>query len=279
MLKNDANDQSINRLKQLVASRYGKGLELRPLTDVSGEVSPGGHALKGSDLHIPLRVQDAFLGTAVVPSAEDLSVDSKNQISQMVRMVLEPTLYRDFLERREGNLKSLAEADLDTSNLRLFEEPAPPAELFIEETPRPRLLSNLVALQGHDPQSIKRAALTLHEMTGRWAFAPFADMAGAVKDVDDLLKLGALTLFVEDAEALGAGTQDLLVDYLSRPRTDQGPLIVLGTAFGPEEISRRQKLNPALTAEISVNNLELDRVPMTEKSLRQVLGIMFFSED
>lgn len=273
------NDNSMNKLKQILASRYGKGLELRPLTDVSDESLAGaGHSMfKGTDLHIPLRVRDSYLGTAVVPSAEDLSDDSRNQISQMVRMVLEPALYRDYLERRENNLRSLAEEDLDASNLRMFDGDGD-GEIAAESIERPKLLSNLVYFHGHDGQRIKRAALLLHEMTGRWAFAPYADMKSNIHEVADLVKLGPLTLYIEDVRSLDQTTQDLLTEYLSIPRSAQCPLILIGGDVPPDDLGSNGPISPAIAAEISINSLELDRIPLTEKSLQEVLKLMFFEE-
>lgn len=282
MLKGNEQDNSMVRLKQLLASRFGKGLELRPLTDVSDEESAGGggHSLKGVDLHIPLRVRDAFLGTAVVPSVGDLSAENKVQISQMVRMVLEPALYRDYLERREDNLRSLSEESLDSSNLKVFGAPeAPELEDDAEATiQQPHLLSNLIYFHGHDTQRARRAALMLHEMTGRWAFAPFEDLSANIHSVLDLVKLGAMTLFVSDVNALDPKTQDMLVDYLSVPRSAESPLILIAGSADPEELTRQGRLSPAIMAEISINSLELDRIPLKEKSLRDVLQLMFFSE-
>lgn len=269
------------KLKQLLASRYGKGLELRPLTDV-GTGEDGGHALKGRDLHIPLKVQEAFLGTAVVPSAGDLSDDHRQQISQMVRMVLEPALYRDYLDRRESNLRSLSQEELDVSNLKLFGEPSPPAIEEADETEEsestleaPRLVSNLLHLHGHDAQRIKRAALLLHEMTGRWAFAPLADVAEGIQTPLDLMKLGSMTLLVEDVTTLAPQLQDILVEYLELPHGDGDPLIVTGSVISPEEL-QRSTLNPLLKDEISVNGFDLDRAPLSEKGLRETLSLMFF---
>lgn len=279
MFKGTESDNSMNRLKQILASRYGKGLELRPLTDVSDdEGSDGGsHSMKGLDLHIPLRVRDAFLGTAVVPSAGDLSSENKVQISQMVRMILEPTLYRDFLERREDNLRSLTEGDLAASNIRLFENHAWPdtAPAPLES---PQLLSNLIYFYGHDAQRNRRAAFMLHEMTGRWAFAPFEDLRSSVSSTDDLVKLGALTLYISDVRALDPASQELLVEYLSVPRSSQCPLILIGGFADPDELTRDGVLSSAILAEIAVNSLELDRIPLKDKSLRDVLHLMFFSE-
>lgn len=276
MLNGRLNDSSMAKLKQLLANRYGKGLELRPLTDLNAGASAG-HWLKGIDLHIPLRVQDAFLGTAVVPAAADLSQDHMQQISQVVRMVLEPALYKDYLDRCEDNLRSLSDENLDVSNLKLFGEPLPP----IIETPAeeslesPRLISNLVHFHGHDSQRIKKAALLLHEMTGRWAFAPLSDLAHGIATVEDLLRLGSMTLLVEDVGLLDERLQKILVEYLENPHGDSDPLIVTGSPVAVEEL-HRLTVDPLLRDEISVNCFELDRAPLTEKGLREVLALMFF---
>lgn len=272
MLNGNANDNSISRLKQILASRYGKGLELRPLTDVSEESSDKGHSVRGTDLYIPLRVKDAFLGTAVVPDAEELPTDSKHQISQMVKMVLEPSLYSAFLERREDNLRLLSEGAVDASNLKIFGQPEPPTVL---PPMKPRLMQNLVHLHGHDSQRTRKAAFVLHEMTGRWAFAPWKDMCQGLMTVTDVIRLGAMTLFIEDVTTLTSDEQTLLVDYLAHPRSENDPLIVTASCASPEETST--KVAPALGDELLASALDLDRSPLSERGLREALSLLFFS--
>lgn len=277
MLNNGRDEKTITKLKQMLASRYGKGLELRSLTSVSLEESVQGHALRGQDLLIPLRIQDAFLGTAVVPSAGDLSSESRQQITQMVRMILEPALYRDYLERRENNLRSLAEEGLDTTNLRVLNEVPVPEEIEQRRSGQLQMNVSLVHLHGHEQQRIKKAALLLHEMTGRWAFVPFNDIKKDLNTVSDLLNLGAMTLLIDDVQNLDGDAQKLVLEYLSVTRSDRHPLFVTGSTMSLEEVAQAGGLLAEFKDELMATSLELDRAPLSEKGLREVINLMFFT--
>ncbi|MBX3041240.1 MAG: hypothetical protein KF789_11095 [Bdellovibrionaceae bacterium] len=268
-------DQTIEKLKQLLSNRFGKGLELRRLADVNHLTGDGGVIVRERDLYIPLKIENAYLGTAVIPKGADLSPESHLQIAQVVRMVLEPSLYKDYLERAEHNLRFTEKAP--TPALHLLDEDSFEIE---DEEPispdLPKLVSNLVHLHGHDAHRIKKAALLLHEMTGRWAFAPLIDLGEQISSSEDLIKLGAMTLFIEDIETLDEKCQQIILEYVSSPRSSQDPLLVTGSLKGSHEISESSQILSDLKDELLVNTLELDRAPLTEKGLKEVLTLMFF---
>ncbi|HRO67254.1 MAG TPA: hypothetical protein PL182_06805, partial [Pseudobdellovibrionaceae bacterium] len=216
------------------------------------------------------------LGTAVIPKGASLSPESHLQIAQVVRMVLEPSLYRDYLERAENNLRLAEEPPV--LSIRLLDEEntfeSEETENFSPELPK--LVSNLIHLHGHDAHRIKKAALLLHEMTGRWAFAPLMDLGEQIESCEDLRKLGAMTLFIEDVEALSERFQWILLEYVSNPRSSQDPLLVTGSLKGSHEIHESPSILSDLKDELLVNTLELDRAPLTEKGLKEVLTLMFF---
>lgn len=268
-------DQTIEKLKQLLSSRFGKSLELRRLADVNHLKGDGGLVVQDRDLHIPLKIENAYLGTAVIPKGADLSPESHLQIAQVVRMVLEPSLYKEYLERAEHNLRFTE--NVPASSLRLLDEESFELEDDEPVSPElPKLVSNLIHLHGHDAHRIKKAALLLHEMTGRWAFAPLMDLGEQISGCDDLIKLGAMTLFIEDVETLSEKFQNILLEYVSNPRSAQDPLLVTGSLNGSHEISESPRILADLKDELLVNTLELDRAPLTEKGLKEVLTLMFF---
>ncbi|RYZ91187.1 MAG: hypothetical protein EOP06_07100, partial [Proteobacteria bacterium] len=86
-------DTSLLKLKQLLSSRYGKNIEIRPLMDMSKLASTVETVVSGNDLFIPIVVHDQFLGTGVIPHGWELSEEKQKGIAQLVRMVLEPKLY------------------------------------------------------------------------------------------------------------------------------------------------------------------------------------------
>lgn len=273
MLKRTIPDNSLQKLKQILSMRFGKDLQIQTLSSLSALPDENFSMKKDGSLHIPLQTGGAFLGTAVIPRASDLDDEKQEQISQIVRMVLEPSLYRSFLERREENLRTVQNMQFEGSNLRILEneEPTP------EDLERPRLISNVVHLEGQQNEKIRRIALLLHEMTGRWAFVSLDDISSTLNSLDDLLKLGSITIFIDRLEALEPRIQGLLQEFLDASRSSQDPLIVTASSLSPRTLESLPNLSPSLLDELLINTLETDRIPVQERSLREILDLMFIN--
>lgn len=282
---NSIDNSTLLKLRQLIASRYGKGIEISQLSDLSGgsQLENPPTFLKGSSLHIPICCNGARLGTAIIPDALDLNDEKKNGISQVIRMVLEPTMYSWYLERKEANLAEMNKAQQEIHTDLLSSQG--PTDLFEEwiseedDVVAPQLLSNLVHLIGSNENLVKKVALQLHEMTHRWAFVPWKDVQSQIKSVDDLIKMGAMTLFVDKVEGLTAEEQSLLLEYLELDHTDEHPLVVTSSALSNLEMELDPTIEPKLCDELSVNSFEVERAPLSFQSLKEVLELFFFRTD
>lgn len=274
----------VARLKQLLASRYGKGLQVRQLMD-SAEMNSQDVYTKGRDLHIPIRVNGAFLGTAVIPSADDLNQEKRQGVSQLVRMVLEPAMYKWYLDQKEANLVELTKAHPALDNVRLFgEEPMPIFDEIIRdnlealnESPGAELISHLIHLQGSSEIANKKVALQLHELTSRWAFVPFEDIKGQLHSAHDIAKMGGMTIFIEGTERLNDAEQELLMDYIAEERGPEEPLII-STSLLSFDDPKHGNLRPRLVEELSVNSFDVDRAPLTAQGLKEVLELFFMKD-
>lgn len=274
----------VDRLKQIVASRYGKGLQIRQLMDIS-ELATGDEAFtRGKDLHIPIRVNGNFLGTAVVPSADDLNSEKRTGVAQLVRMVLEPAMYKWYLDQKEANLEELSKAQPNLENIHLFGEELPSLDDILEEdkdlpnqSPASELVSHLIHLDGRSENSNKKVALQLHELSGRWAFVPFADIKGQLHSSMDIARLGGMTIFIENAESLNEAEQELLMEYISEEHLPDEPLIITSSQKSLDELSA-SSLDPKFVDEISVNCFEVDRAPLTSQGLKEVLELFFLKD-
>ncbi|WII72694.1 hypothetical protein QJS83_02270 [Bdellovibrio sp. 22V] len=276
----------VNRLKQILASRYGKGLQIRQLMDLA-ELKSGEEAFtRGRDLHIPIQVNGAFLGTAVVPSADDLNAEKKQGVTQLVRMVLEPAMYKWYLEQKESNLLELNKAQLELDNVRLFGESLPTIDDILNdeelnddltEGPASELISHLIHLEGRSENTNKKVALQLHELTSRWAFVPFNDIKGQLHSAQDIAKMGAMTIFIENVENLNAAEQELVLDYISEGHSADEPLIITSSLLSLEDLGK-SSLTSNLVDELSVNCFEVDRAPLTTQGLKEVLELFFMKD-
>lgn len=273
-------DTALVKLKQLLSSRYGKGLELRRLMDLSKLRVDSEPVVQGNDLYIPIVVQEQFLATAIIPHGWELSSEKKKSVTQLVRMVLEPKLYTEFLERRENNLQSLENLSFSTSNISLFGDD----EIYSDEdfenstAEATTLITSLLHLQGHDSSMIKKVALQIHEFSARWAFVPFEDVSQGLQNEMDICNLGGMTLFVENVESLSAEHQKLLADYLKSPRSLSEPLILTSSTLSLENLSSRL-VSAALNKDIQESHLEVERAPLNSVMLRDLLDLFFHKDE
>jgi len=271
-------DTALMKLKQLLSSRYGKGLELRRMMDLSKLREDSEPVVQGNDLYIPIVVQEQFLGTAVIPHGWELSSDKKKSVAQLVRMVLEPKLYNEFLERRESNLQTIESLNFSASNLSLFgEDENDYQEEASTEAPQ-QLITSILHLQGRDVSLIKKVALQIHDFSARWAFIPFEDVAKDLNSAMDICNLGGLTLFVNNVENLSAEHQDLLADYLKSPRSLSEPLILTSSTLSLEELNTRL-VNSTFNQDIQTSHLEVERAPLNSQMLRELLDLFFHKEE
>lgn len=274
----------VNRLRQMIAERYGKGLQIRQLMDLTGIALEKESFTRGRDLHIPITVNGAILGTAVVPAADDLNEKGRQGITQLVRMVLEPAMYKWYLDQKEANLVELNKAQIELDNVRLFgEEQLPSIDDIISENPEVlnegpemELVSHLIHLQGMSPTNNKKVALLLHELTGRWAFVPFNDIKNQLHSSQDIAKMGAMTIFIEKIEDLNEPEQELILDYIAEERYADEPLIVTSTDLSLDMLA--DSISAKLNDEISVNCFEVDKAPLTTQGLKEVLELFFMKD-
>lgn len=276
---------SVDKLKHLVRNRYGKSLEVLQVCDTS-YLNYNDFQIKGVDLHIPLMVDDHLLGTAVINDASTLDVESKKTLAQMTKMILEPVLYNSYLERKEMNLsvadkyhnlhkdKNVVSIEFESHrDGHSYEE----IELDEEPLDGSKLLSHLCNLECSNPTLVKKVALQIHEMTHRWAFAPWESIKSQITSVTDLVNLGAMTLFIEDVTQLSMEDQILIEEYLTGDRVAQDPLFV--TACKSIEDLSPDTFFPNFFDEMEISSFKIDKAPMDINSLREVLELFFFEGD
>ncbi|WP_413559074.1 hypothetical protein [Bdellovibrio sp. HCB209] len=276
----------VSRLKHLVETRYGKNLLIRQLMDLGDLHDHEDTFLRGKDFHVPIKVNGALLGTAIVPGAEDLNAEKRQGVTQLIRMVLEPALYKWYLEQKESNLVEISKANFETENLHVFGDDALPSiDELLEDTSTDlakglskELLSHLIHLEGSNATTNKKVALQLHELTGRWAFVPFNDIKGQLHSSYDIAKMGEMTIFIENIEALNAAEQELLLEYLEEEHLADEPLIITSSSLNLEDLGKLETMKSNLIDEASVNCFEVDRAPLTSQGLREVLELFFMKD-
>lgn len=285
MRSSSLDSTSVNRLKEILADRYGKSLQIRQLMDLSEVDVSKSFFTRGQDLHVPLRLNGAFLGTAIIPDANDLNKEKQEHVAQLVRLILEPGMYNWFLKQKEDNLTEISKAQLEFENLRLFGEPLPDIDEELKNTldalrdaEKSDLITQLIHLEGSRETLNKKVALQLHEMTSRWAFVPFADIKRQLHSSQDISALGEVTIFIEGVEDLNAAEQELLTDYLNDHCTNEEPLIITTSCKPLDQLAAIPTLSDKLMDEISVNSFEVDKAPLTNQGLKEVLELFFLKD-
>ncbi len=217
----DVEKKLIRQIQEMVSSRFGKTFELNKLTNIITSREVVTHSVEGSTLRIPLTTQHHFLGTGIVYPISDLSEAELGTVSDLVRTLLEPTLYRSYLERQEENLIAQIESRTATD----------PAFDFVTEADQcANTRKKLLILYGPDSKASFKFALKIHEQIQGWAFVNFKDIRSNIKTQKDLEELGSMTIFVDTYEDMTAEELQLIRTYIEESeRSDvalDGPFIL-----------------------------------------------------
>ncbi len=238
----------VEKLNDMLKQRYGKGISIRRLAGIGNNLTEE-TSLRGEDLCIPIFVKDIFLGYGLVHEARDLSSEAQSQVARLVRMILEPHLYSQHLERTISNIeieKSMqAEASNGTKTKGLY-------------------------LFGSQASMVQKAALEIHEMTQNFCYLPFSDVAKEIHSTEDLKSIESSTLVVDLEKELNQEHQNLLTEFLNSSQT--GPLIIF---VGSKSASH---LNLDNTFADTLKSLEfsVDRMPLDKTALNEVLEMLYF---
>lgn len=246
---------SVQRLQGLLKHRYGKGLEVRFLVDAT-QWNSSGVTVSSGDLFIPIVQEGMFLGLAKVPSVHDLPSTSIEAITEVVRLILEPALYRRYLDGQPTM------GEVDGESEQIHSEPANQ-----EQSPK------AVLLYSTNPQRIQKVAVNLHETTERWAMLRYSDMK-RFGSVEEIQGLGRATIFVEDLLQLSPDELNVLSEFLKVSDTRIEPMILVGSTRTLHEINNSGDYPETLTTEFSRFSAELDRWPQDESMLRQALSMI-----
>lgn len=252
---------SVQRLQGLLKHRYGKGLEVRFVVDSTlSKLSAESATVSSGDLFIPIQMHGTFLGLARVPSVQDLPSTSIDAITEVVRLILEPALYRRYLDGKPA--ESVVEGE--SGQIQLIHGGRPDTSGEVQP--------KAILLFSHNPYRINRVALRLHETTERWALLRFTDMKtfGSVREIE---ALGKATIFVEDLLQLSPEEIIILAQYLRTANSDEHPVIVIGSTRNLAEIEACNAYPVEITSELSRFNAELDRWPQDEPTLKLALEL------
>jgi hypothetical protein len=241
----------VEKLNDMIKQRYGKGLSIRRLAGIDQELTTES-SLRGEDLCIPIFVKDIFLGYGMVHEARDLSSDDQKHVTRLVRMILEPHLYSQHLERTLSNIE--IEKDEGFS----FGE--------MEDGPKTKGLF----LYGSQSALVQKTALEIHEISQNMGYLPFQDVAANINTVEDLVALENMTLVVDLEKILSSAHQGIITDFLIN--SVKGPLII----FVGSKASAHLNLEIRFISELKNLEFAVDRLPLDKGAMSEVLEMLYF---
>jgi hypothetical protein len=244
----------LEKLNDIIKDRYGKGFSIQKLTPVDADQDFETH-LNKEDLYVPILVKDIFLGYGLVHQAHDLSTEQHQQLSKLIRMVLEPELYSEHLERTLHNLQIEKETTQET-------------EAPVTANGR------LIYVYGHSAIRVQKIAMEVHEISQNISYLPIQDVLSSIKNMADLSTLEGSTLVVDLESKLSAQAQDLIQQYLNMKTV--GPLLIFTSSRPSYQLTEQGLLSAELQGLLKNHEFSVDRLPVDKQMLRDVLEMMYF---
>ncbi len=256
----------MGKLKNIVHTRYGKGLRVSFMQEVSSlNIEEDGYLPFRGDLHIPIQVNHQYLATAIVEKGADLGETDQETLSQLVRLFLEPEMFNWYVAQATHNSKTEITKDV----VSIFE----PFKVDTEKVAN-RSANNLICLEAEIPNLIPRLAQNIHEVSQRWAFLRFSDIQSQIQSVEDLKSLGSLTLLIEDILQLSPEHQKIVHEAAFNANPSEEPLFLVGCTSTIESLESQNMLHEGLAKIMKINRLEIERLPRDPKLLQESLEIM-----
>ncbi|MFN7454826.1 MAG: hypothetical protein ACK5RO_09235 [Pseudobdellovibrionaceae bacterium] len=303
------NSQSVQKLRDILQHRYGKGLEVSILNDAtSAEIQSAASVLKAGDLRIPISYNERFLATAVVKNAEDLDTEQQVTVAHLVRMVLEPAFYNWFLNQASATQINQARGMQNSHHGGFYVDTNPETSkksassemgsgdssdgvhsasdsysnvtsisgfnFFSESRPIVQLTDRIWTLESSRDELINKVAVHFHEISEKWAMLRFAELEKQLHTVNDLVELGDITLLIEDWSMMTKGHKQILAEYAQIKFEEGSPLILIGVKSSVSDVLSHGEIDPELAKQMRSNRIELGRLPQDFSRLQESLKLL-----
>ena len=276
-----------NKTSQLIQDKYGKKIEFRFLSVLESEQP---FYSNGDDLVVPLisraPTRKSHLGDVVIQRGATMSVDEKMELSDLIQFLIEPQAYNLHLKSIEKTIFT-APANEDfrinpesTSNvISIFGKYEAPETLLTldEASEQKKTISNILHLKSKNIEIRHKVALQIHEISGAAFFVRFQDVSKSLLSVDDLKHLSGSTIYIDDILKLNSNEIKLLAEYAHDQRNIELQFLI-GSDLNDKEISTLPCDNQ-LKQDLMGFMFEIDKVPLSQQTQREVLELLFFTFD
>src|SRR3989338_2484662 len=272
-MKQILEDSAWKKTLQLIEEKYGKTLQFRALKLLNDQKKTA--YSHGDNFIIPLSLKNHDLGNIIINRGSFLSDEQKSEIVDLIKFLVEPQVYNLHLKTTEQNILNQKDNSERESRkvVKLY------ADLDDHEENRSKkLLSQIIHLKSHTPQTRHKVALKIHEMSERNLFVRLNDIINTTTTAEEILSLSDTTIYIEDIEMLSATEVHLLERFLTllpAECSDSCPVILVGSCLLMESLSSKP-WSIQLKNDLSGFYFDIDRVPLVQQTSHEILDLLFF---
>lgn len=269
-MKNIIGDLTWKKTVQLIEDKYGRHIDFRALKLIK-EASTSPYQ-EGDDLVVPLRLKNFDLGDVIIDRGSFLSEQQRAEIVDIIKFLIEPQVYSIHLKSTEESLKYIKNGGPQNTNANLI-------NIFQQEEPAQKLLSNVIHLKSHTEQSRRKVALKIHEMSKRNLFVQLEDILGSVSSEEDLNSLNDTTIFVADILQVNENIRKTLEQYLLKQKNaNAGPILLIGSSLTMQSVEN-MSWNQSFKNDLLGFYFDIDRIPIAQQTSKEILELLFFNTD
>ena len=282
MIKELMNAGAWNKTSRLIFDKYGKRIEFRFLTVIQSEQP---YYSNGDDLIVPLNTRDQYLGDVVIHRGANLSINAKMEVADLIHFLVEPFAYNLHLKEITHQLEDSQEESLEKAMENLRETPTNVISLFktskthtldnSEEPLQRKTISSILHLHSKSPTLRHKVAMKMHELLKADFFVQLSDISKTLHSISDLSTLEGTTIYVDHILQLNSYEIQLLADFAKSPQTANVQFLI-GSDLTEKEIMSLPCADQ-LKKDLIGFMFEIDKVPVSQQTSRDVLELLFFS--
>lgn len=252
--------KAILKLKQIIADRYGKSLQVKRLSSINNYDLESSYQIVNNQIHIPIYLNDCTLGFGIIDSMTGLDQKDADDLVNLVKLILTPALYNEYLERKEDNIRSSKEL-VSQGSTNIFSLQTMYLQNESEKPEKPRFIEKLIYLHSFNSTLVQKAAHELHDLSKNWAFIHYSNLISKSPEkqisTQDILKIADSTIFIEKFDYLSNESKEQIKATRKLQSEDSPIIIVSSNDFENKEL------------------FDLDKVPLNSLTLRHVLELYY----
>lgn len=271
-VKHILDSASVQRLQGVLKSRYGTGLQVDFIADISSvDMASQAPSVVEGALCIPLFSGEQFLAKAMLPTTPLMSPEDHNTIADLVKMILEPLLSR-WLEN-QGQASFEIESQPNPPTLKnVFSLFGKTSGTDFQSKVR-SFLTSVIYLECRHPHRLPKVIAEIDSLSGRWACVAFDQIQHQMMTVADIKSLGAMTLVVNDLLNISPEKRELLRDYIQSNPGDDMPLLLISSSTSLRELVATEVVSSEFAKAVQKCVLEVDRLPQKTELFKETLEL------